>query len=233
MNKKIIISIIFLVLLSSVSFVSAISSGYNLEIANINIQKGWNLVPLIYDYHIIAEDSDIKLQDIKVAYMYPPIENKYVKYIEKGRVLRGNTGHFWISEEEIRKIIASKQYLIDSEADARNLTFGMSSWVYINKTGNIKINIGHDSDGDKILISGWSFLIITPEMIGKNLSQIKGGCDIIKSYAWWAEKQTWDLIDLNDAPFDNNLMGMGIIVKVSNDCVLSSASPTIPPPLPN
>ena len=111
-----------------------------------------------------------------------------------------------------------------------------SMWVYSNKKQEIEYaTVDGPAPLNMITLhQGWNLLTITPQMSGKTLNDIKGNCDIKKSYAWWAERQTWDLIDLNDAPFSNSLLGLGIIVKVSENCRLgTSESAIVPPQIPN
>lgn len=231
MRKGIVLGIVLVIGLIGV--VLGNSSNYVVETANINIEEGWNLIPLIYDYHIIDESSEIQLEDIIVAYIYSPIDNEYVRYIENGEILGKDTSNFWVSEEEIKKIASSKSSLFTSDADARNLMFGMSTWIYTEKSGNMKISVSYDSDGDKSLIKGWNFLTITPDITGKRVSEWSGNCKVINVYGWENRKKDW--VTIEEEPtfvyFSEDTLGKGFIIKVAEDCFIGSSGAN-PPELP-
>ena len=74
-------------------------------------------------------------------------------------------------------------------------------------------------------------------MYKKSLNDLKGTCDILDAYTWDSKKVDWykDSKYL-DAYFDQNWIGLGMIIKVSSDCKLgtsSSGSTTQPPQIPN
>ena len=90
------------------------------------------------------------------------------------------------------------------------------------------------SRATKNLYTGWNFVGIIPNMVDKKLDDIRGNCEISKVYFWnsqtqkWVESETWQV-------FSRVQIGMGIIVKVSNSCVLNmgEAGITQPPAIPN
>jgi len=144
------------------------------------------------------------------------------------------------TQEAKRKYdILEKRY--DSYFLQKSIFRQQPAWIYFDKKGMIKFESFILRLENIELNQGWNFLVITPEMIGKNLNKLKGNCSIIKAYAWrpkswWSKKQTWDLIDLDNAPFSENVIGQGIVINTTNEkCHLgtSDSSSVSPPSLPS
>ncbi len=227
--------VVLLVLAGVVGVVLAVApslEGYETKVVTLNLREGWNLIPLIYDYHIIEESSTIKLKDIEVAYIYSPIKKTYVKYIEGGEVLGKGKSQYWKSEEIINEIVASKSSLFTSESNIKNLIFGISSWAYLKKSGQLTVGITYDNSGDKVLLQSWNFLTITPEMEDVSFEDIKGDCNVEKAYLWDVENQQWgslnNLLEDNFVFTEVGRLGEGFIFKVSNNCKLGASEGNVP-----
>ncbi len=234
--KKIILPICLVVLVAVGIFVLAETSEGEYNPAGIDgsvtLEKGWNLVTIyginreiFYDIGSEADEKSVNDFGIKAIYFYDRDNKEYVRLHpnqESNKVNNLQSRLNWQGNTEKRKEYA---FFTNSAV-----------WIYSEKkqTFNFQTLDGPFFINYFNLKQGWNFLYVTPEMIGKNLNDIKGNCNIQKSHAWWAERQEWDLIDLNDAPFPEDSVGYGIILKVSNDCKLgtSSGSSTNPPGLP-
>lgn len=105
-------------------------------------------------------------------------------------------------------------------------------WIYLKKDFIFSPNsIDNPASIDVLeLMSGWSIFSITPDMIGKELEDIKGDCNIEKAYVWEAEHQGW-INFIEDPEFYSESEGMGIVIKTTNNCKFSASS-TSPPALP-
>ena len=86
------------------------------------------------------------------------------------------------------------------------------------------------------LFRGWNFVGFTSNIFyddSFSWNKVKGSCDYEKIYAWNPETVEWITISPDLESFDlNDFLGMGMVVKVSDDCKLSNTeginSPTIP-----
>jgi len=84
------------------------------------------------------------------------------------------------------------------------------------------------------LLTGWNFIGITPDMINKELKDIKGSCNFEKVYIFDNRNQEWMSLRVDEDDFDGGSEGMGAVIKVSNDCKLgSSYGNNVPPGIPN
>jgi len=208
MKQKIFLTIAILSLLSLAVFVSAWTTEYG-----VPIYKGWNLVYSFMNPDQL-EGQGFEAKNIKAVYGFLPDTQEYVRFYPNpdmnkinqmdGDQLR-NTA-FWVySDSETGK-------------EFNGIYNAIEYWLYENP---IPYN-------ERQIYKGWNFVGITSNMIGKNLNELKGNCNIEKSYAWWAKRQNWDLIDMNDAPFSQNVIGQGIVLKVTENCKLGTSSGTIP-----
>jgi hypothetical protein len=122
-----------------------------------------------------------------------------------------------------------------------------ATWVYSDKAGTMDYRIDMRSYipfYDRQMFKGWNFLGITSEM--SDVFVESGSCNIEKMVFW--EDQEWDVITesvlaqigmsyekfgLVDDPQD---LAHGVLIKVSNDCKLSSSigeDISGPPGIPN
>jgi len=201
---KHLISILFLVL--CVAFVSAemianSPDGYNHNV-KVYVEQGWNLV-LLVDLEDILETSEIKQEDILTTWVYSAEEKKYLQFYPNRSDI-----DFYYSKDRVSEY-----------SDAMGRISLSSMWVYSKKAGYLEYYRVDVPKIDNItLLQGWNFLTITPEMVGKNLNELKSGCNVEKAFLF--KNQKWNA--LGSKTFDLASTGTGFIVKVSSDCTMSS-----------
>ena len=242
MKQKIILSIAILSLLSLAVFVSAKMTPYihpsrpdfgEVYKFDIEITEGWNLAPYynMYSkdvkYWKIDSTSEINKEDIKAIYIYSPLHNEYWQFFPNNKLDTHENPEMIPKLTDYMSVISDDDYF-----------YAGAVWIYSDKSGRFKFE-SNVPDSKKLrnerdLFDGWNFLIITPDMVDKNLDQIKGNCDIENQYAWWDEGQEWDDIP-SDGTFPQELEGKGIIIKVKNNCKIGISTGEIPdvPTIPN
>ncbi len=221
MNKKIILPVSLMVL---VALLGVAYASMNLKTENekkyeisLDISEGWSIVSGIYPPQSLSQNSEIKIGDIKAVWFYSPIEKKYIE--------------IYPNLDEIGLEDYDDEYV-----------FSSSMWIYSEKAGTLHYDSIVYSDFPTLattqLFAGWNFITITSEMIGKSLWESKGTCNIEKAYAWDNEgdRQRWDNVGLYDRINSQEVAGLGIVIKVTDDCTLgvssSSSDGTTPPGLP-
>lgn len=201
MNKKIIMLITFAIILASAVFVIAGE-------LRVPVEKGWNLIYGLNGVKTptdILPGSEIQSQNIKAIYVYLPQINSY------GRLY---------PNPETEKIL---QYLTVN--DLENSVY----WVYSDKSGIGKFNADEPMEfTQRILSPGWNFYPIYEDMVGKKVSEFKGTCQVEKVYAFEPTKQQW--IDLMNEEMQQEALGLGIVVKVKNECKFGEVTGQITPP---
>jgi len=222
--KKYILHIVFIILIGIVTFISAgtMTGGNDSPyLVEIDVVKGWNIVAGIMPNEAITTDSQIRASDIKAVWYYAPNLKKYV---------------------QIHPNVDMSAQIDDDVA----LTSAM--WVYSDKAGRLKYSTLEDYMplSNRKLSSGYNFVTITPDMtidinnagpeeeLKYTLNAMKGDCNIEKVYGWNNQEisgdRNWDAIN-TDFTFTPNLIGRGILIKVSNNCKFSkSAEETNQPP---
>ncbi len=215
MNKKIIISIAILTFISLAIFVSATYE--------IVIPKGWNI---IYGLTIFPDEN---LNDvfgngkIEAVYAYIPSINDYAQVYPNPEL------------DKLREM---------DDDELLNTAF----WVYAESgfdwdLQDFKTNNGYLSFDERQLYSGWNFVGITEDMytnedelLSFTWNQIKGTCDIEKVYFYASQENPplWAPVEF-DMPLDDDFVGLGMIVKVKNNCKLKLISEDTeePPLVPN
>jgi len=207
MNKKIIMSLMFILVLAGFVFANMTpysSDGYNHNV-KVYLNKGWNLVlyaNLLRDY--VVKESEIQKEDILVTYIYSP-ENK--TYLQS------------YPSYEFSNYLKN---LDEFNADYLRLAIS-PMWIYSNKEGYLEYSrVDVPKFYQVTLISDWNFITITPEMKHLRFNQIKGSCNIEKVCVF--QKQEWEcfgeeLMSHSVEDQDYNI-GTGMIVKVSEECRL-------------
>jgi hypothetical protein len=202
--------ILLVVLVSLTVFVSAVSThkqegGYDIE---IYVEEGWNLVHAILpQYDIISFDGEIQISDIKTVFYYSPIKNKYIEFYPS------------FSQSEL------------SERENNDGLLMNSFWIYTTKAGYLKYITpsGYPEQPEdgfyQEVFRGWNFVSIIPEMIGKTLEDIKGNCDIENAYQWVLKEKRWGKIPKENVFLEHKSpSGIGMIIKVTNDCTLGTST---------
>ncbi|MBU0761109.1 MAG: hypothetical protein KJ600_03205 [Nanoarchaeota archaeon] len=111
-----------------------------------------------------------------------------------------------------------------------------ANWVYSEKAGKIKYEAIILRLNQRNLKEGWNFVSITPDMIDVDLVNLKGNCDITKTYFYNPYDNRWDSFRLED-DFEPGMEGMGAIIKVSESCILGTSEDNVnnaimPPQIP-
>jgi hypothetical protein len=215
MRKLIITVLTLMILVGLVVLVPAldgIMTGGNddVYIVEVSVVKGWNIIAGIMPNEAITSDSQIKASDIKAVWYYAPNLRKYV---------------------QIHPNLDMSAQIDDDVA----LTSAM--WVYSNKAGRLKYSTLEDYMplDMRELSSGYNFVTITPDMYSGILDgagydyeyfiwdKIKGNCNLESIHAWNPETQEWTSVesDFNFGEEINDFIGMGMVVKVSNNCKFS------------
>jgi hypothetical protein len=86
------------------------------------------------------------------------------------------------------------------------------------------------------LMTGWNLITINKRMIGKNLDDFKGNCNLERVVFWNADSQEWkeDKGNTNIEFEERTIAGAGLAVKVSDECeFVFSEKNSSPPPLPS
>jgi hypothetical protein len=230
MNKKYILPIALLTLISLAVFVSAtlFREEDNLD-GSVSLNKGWNLVT-IYATKLDNDNSNFEGKDIRAAFFYDKYYNRYVQIYPNREEQKLNEFVLMMGDPEEGGNI--KEYGAFTNS---------AMWIYSDKaqTLNFRTLDGPLSMKNVQLSSGWNFLTITPEMIGQTLKEMKGDCDWEKIYAWEKEAGESQWLDLLNNPnfvdreeFTNNMLWKNLVIKVSNDCTMGGSSVT-PPTIPN
>lgn len=245
--KKLILPIVLVFLVGIMTFVSATGIIINTPDKNsglydyqyeLNLQKGWNLIAHGENFPYYMSKDYIK-EDL-------PIYQKVMDYINISGINRKKSDaplFTYIYNPETNNYV---EIFPDNTEGIGVTKTNYAMWVYVKEPTRVKYfapNVPKLSDIK--LINGWNFVAINPEMVGKTFNQIKGDCDWTDIYAYSTEKRegsNW--IDLLNNPnfvdsekINDNMVGMGLIIKISNNyCKLASSSssnPTNPPQLPN
>lgn len=234
MNKKIILSIALLTLLSLVVFVSATRNIMERQengpyMIQLELVEGWNIIAGTMPVDGILSDSEIQASDIGVVWYYSPKQKKYLQVYPN------------MDLDELR-------------LDDDDFVFTSAMWVYSNKNGTIRYSTLEDypSLGNRELYAGYNFVTMTPDMFKGVLDEagyedeyfswglIEGTCNIEKVYVWMYPHQEWDDFSsfktskIPGYDFDD-FLGNGMLVKVTNDCKLGEIQEEIlsaPPVLP-
>ncbi len=167
-----VLFILSCIIVISCLFVSATmvlnsNGSYDVE---VSIYEGWNIVAATLPEEGISEDSEIKLGDIKAAWLFT---TKFGELSPSGEYVRA------YPNPDLDRIHQN-----DDTEMIRN-----AMWIYSKNNGVLKYNTleNYKSLDDRLLYSGWNFAVIDP-MVAKTLYEKNvGTCDIEKSYFYNAE----------------------------------------------
>ncbi len=204
-------------------------------ISEVKIKEGWNLVPSSISLRdcYYALNGELCKDDVLVSYIYIPPLNGY------------------FTEEELEKEYESNPSLRNYFSEENEFILMKSSkWIYVKPGAGNKKVIGRFGayipyrnrylDNAAFRLSGgWNFLIVDAFMVYDDnwqenplsMDDIAGSCDVENVYLWDFFSQQWASID---GEFDDDMVGYGIVVKVTSDCTLGYSGGITPPPqLPN
>ncbi len=215
--------IIFLIIIILLSTTSAVTYAYTEKIQgdddNItytaSVRQGWNLLNMgsnVFNKLALTSNSDIQPNDISVVYYYSPSQREYIQIYPELDEVKYN------AEEAYYKGWSSN---IESA----------SAWVYAKRGGMIEYTTDDAiSMTKRELSTGWNFISVTQNALGKSLNDLKGSCSIQKAYSY---SGGYNELDLN-TKMSSNMASQGLIIKVLNNCKFNSISSNVKPPqLPN
>jgi len=251
MKQKIFLTICLMLLVGFVVFVSAVdvpslpgetSVDTTGTSVNIQLQKGWNLVASGSFAHGpgITSDSQIQNSNIKAIFYYSPSQKKYLQIVPYPNTEKEKEEYNYIFEKEDA---IEENYQIESRA----------TWVFSDKEGTLKFETDYVlPSSQRQLRIGWNFVGMTSDVIagyydsnydgsykGKWFSwdSIKGDCQYEKIFGWFPTDQDWFEMRLDEKLQESDIkpfLGLGFVIKVSDDCKLgTSESTTGPPQIPN
>ena len=212
MKNKILLIGLILSILGMIGFVSAEMVEKNNGNFNVSVSlsKGWNIIAGTEIKQGILSDSQIKLSDIKVIWYYSPVLKKYYQLYPNNQLEK-------VSAEDGRQL--DEDVILTSAV-----------WIYSAKAGVLRYDTLEDYPllDDRKLYAGYNFFTVTPDIKGKSFDEIKGSCNIDKFFTWDVDGQQWS------TSLPHAGIGMGMIIKVSNDCTLGIAEEiSVPPQIPN
>lgn len=202
----------------------------------LNVEKGWNMIPVFEPIPDILDDSQIKREDILAVYVYSPQEKKYLQVYPK------NEANSFLSSGS--RISASTY---------------VSAWVYSKQNGELKFKADNRLYHLSVMEipldhAGWHFIAKTPDVIKSNeydtktnlFNKISGDCSIEKIFLWNSIEQNWMGPYRTDDNIDDIYVGQkgglsdqhiySYLIKISNACTFGGGKintklqtiPTIP-----
>ena len=199
------IILLSLILLSSL-FVFYVASASRVE-SYITIKKGWNLVYGFTPSSLDGQALDIK--NIKAIFAFIPTTQEYARIYPRPE------------NEKINRI--GDAYLEKT-----------SMWIYSAVDARTEYWLEEPlSLGEHKFYRGWNFFGVTPGMVGKQLSDIKGSCKIDKAYGWEPDRKSWNnLLDeeLPSEALPSEALLMGFVMKVSENCQFGLQEEVLEPP---
>lgn len=224
MNK--IISLVLVVVFLSTGLV--IAQGFKLANYPQDFPKGWNLITLDY------MDPLLEHEVISHIYIFDPVTQKYI-----GGHVHDTTVGVIMDENNSNVSNEMERAIMDIVERNKNDYLGFSFFVYLER--DVKGVRGKKIDGglecaisSLSLQKGWNFIAYIQEFKGKRFSDFKGTCTIQRAYAFCNSSKIWAEGDFLQADeiFDggNDLIGLGIIVKVAQNCKFDFRGqlPTVP-----
>jgi len=182
--------------------------GADYELNSVEVVNGWNLVRGLPTPDWI-KGGEVLPENIKGIYALNPFNQDYVRfYPEPEQSKIADTNFAWTSYLEQGAFWVYVDY---PEGSTGQLEYETLKLTTLNKTW---------------IFSGYNFLGIKPEMIGKKVSDFKGDCDIQEFYVFEPTTQEW--VDISQGDIQDKFLGSGLAIKVSNDCSFSIEH-TLPP----
>ena len=175
--------------------------------SDVPIYKGWNLV-----YGFLSpeqlEGQGFASSHIKAVYGFIPQNQEYLRLypnpVEKEKAINQLSQQaFWVYSDET------------VSGELNGISHATEYWLY-NTPATIN---------QRELSAGWNFFANTPEVFGESFNEIKGTCNIEKSYGWDPTTQQWVNFPL-DEDFIKEAPNLGFVIKVSNTCKLGVSEGT-------
>jgi len=229
MNKRIIMPVTLITLISLVVFVSA-SMTFNpsqstddLKLYDVSLQinKGWNFISFPAGLDFKLDGSSFKDGELKYGYLYSILDDEYVPVYKD---------HVYTQDRELSEELGAylNKYNPSSDLDWIKLS-GPVFWVFSEKDGTITYEHGFIEDFYKFQ-EGVNVISVTPEVIEKILISDFGDCNIEDIVKYDSSQEKW--IDWDTSRELET--GQAVVFIVFNECDLNKEgeSETIPPILP-
>jgi hypothetical protein len=242
--KKIIL-VLILLMVSSMVFATSYSK--STDSLDLTLEKGWNMVPLLYDstsYSFYSLESVNQCNPV-VTFFYHPKYRKYFKFGEEWNLGKGEYANDTSFDNEFELDASTGKYTYANSGGV---------FVYLNSACSAKINnvSSRTQVGTKIK-QGWNFITVVPWMIGQSFNDVFKNCNVTAANRWMSATQSWGYPDsayygigniskvtfmaqFDESPTQPQYqmeVGTVIVVKVANDCQLNKGSTGSPPALPN
>ena len=164
-------------------------------------------------------------------YFLDPINKNFVLWTD----FWGGWKEFTNKEKSLDEEFRNK---VRADSDLTENVYMSGLWIYsiedlklIAKDIKILERINQQPSGVK-LYKGWNFFSITPDLgTGKLLSDIKGSCEVSRTFVWDNLQQSWTKLNPDQIYMESEDVGAVLAVKVADDCKLYSES-IVPPPIP-
>lgn len=205
--KKIILSVVLVLgIIGIMGFVIAVNWAGE---SAAPIYKGWNLV-----YGFASPDQldgqGFEKSHIKAIYAFIPTTQEYARAYPNPETDKLNK----IDDDEIMQHAFWVYSDYTFEGSLNNKLHYIEYWL----------NEEPITYTERPLYKGWNFFGVTPDIVGKNMNDIKGDCNIERIYNWDAESQQWS----------NGLVGAtvgsGVLIKVTDNCEFAEPIEDITPP---
>ena len=217
MKKRAILLIGLLTLALFAMSISAYTTSGGKHNFNVELHKGWNLMPEAAIDYAKTNDAAIPASTMNILsktanwgkgrHIYLAHQNKYVT--------------IGLSDNEA----AMQQVYSAAQEGYVHFT---PSWVYFKEDTVIDLPFytalieEYDNEWKMKMYKGWNLISITPLFAEGDITE--GNCNIEKIYAWIAAEQKWQLLP-NDAIFgDDDAVGYGVAMKVSSTCKLGKST---------
>ncbi len=220
---------------------------------SIEIRKGWNLIAPFY--MMMASENTCRPEDFYM-HNYFPLERKYGQF----HFSRGQSTGDSQNDEEIKELLPPGETDIESsdwfdvnvegETDADTALYGKYGmldsgyfagtvangwWLYADRDCDVNGEtwlvpyIDALTESGSKLARGWNFISVFPDMAGRRIDEFKGSCQISKAYTFDSGRRKWRSAMNEELP--EGLIGYGLVVKTSEECVLGFEREG-PPPVP-
>lgn len=236
MKKIIIITMFILILISSSVFAYPYNTikpaiekkinpltnkTYDYHYSNVNLylHKGWNLIPLLGGEIGIYLDDDagegiVNSGNIRSAWIYSNIFQEYYQVTSKDREV----------EDVLQTVLDKHVAMIDDEYN--NLIYDKwAIWIYSDKEGvftaKFMEKLPSVLEGNFYLSDDWNLIVVSEDLIDKNVNDIFRECSINSVYWWDAENQQWIKVPMQ-SKITYKYFATGLLVKASEKCYLSS-----------
>lgn len=203
---------------------------------DIGLEKGWNLIAYSNGFPDSCQQDDKDSSFCQKWLEYETILSKNQRTLENAPYIG------FLLNPITKKYFKAYPWDLKDEslAGREEYYLGSAMWVYVKEPTQIKYYLHQMPQLKNInLYTGWNFVGTTPEFVDKSINEIKGSCDISKVYFYNPEEDETEAgTNWKEIPFDSeipkDIVGFGLVIKVSDNCQLSEGStPTQPPAIPN